>query len=397
MAPGIVSAASDNDPTTVASLAVIGSSTVYGLSWLVLLAIPMLAVVQGVSTYLGTVSKAGLEDLIRRRYGKTAALVLLLSVLIVNVLTFAADLEGGGAALSLLSGIDYRWWIVPLAVISSALLILGTYRKVERVLVFIPLAFIAYVIAAVMAHPDWGAVLRASFVPHFGRSAAYTSGAIALLGTTLTAYAYLWQQIEMSEEAPPLRRLGLVQVDATVGAIAAGITFWFITIATGATLGVRHQVVNTASQAASALAPVAGRFAEIIFGIGLLGSALLALPVLLATSAYLVSQLFGWAGKLDARFFQAPRFYLTMLGVCAAGCAIGFGGVGPIHLLFASSIAGGIATPISLVFLLLSAGERSNRGPVPIKRWLLVCGWITAIVVTASAAAFLYQTMTGNS
>lgn len=397
MVPGIVSAASDNDPTTVASLAVIGSTTVYGLSWLVLLVIPMLAVVQAVSTYLGAVTKAGLEDLVRKRYGKAAAVLVLVCVLAVNVLTFAADLEGGGAALSLLSGFDYRWWIVPLAVITLALLIIGTYRKIERILVLIPLAFVSYIIAAIMAHPDWGAVLRSSFIPHFERSAAYTSGAIALLGTTLTAYAYVWQQIEISEEPPPLRRLGLVQVDATIGAIGAGITFWFITVATGATLGIHHKVVNTAAEAAAALAPVAGHLAAIIFGIGLLGSALLALPVLLATSSYLASELFGWVGQLDAKFFQAPRFYLTMIAVSIAGCIIAFAGIGPIQLLFISSIAGGIATPVTLVFLLLAAGQQRNHGTVPIARWLLICGWITTAIVTTAAGIFLFQTLTGSS
>src|SRR5579864_3335892 len=127
MAPGIVSAASDNDPTTVASLAVIGSTTVYALGWLVLLTIPMLAVVQAISSQISAVTKHGLEDIVRLRYGRAAAFVVLFAILIVNVLTFAADLEGGGAALSLLSGFAYRLWIIPLAVVCLALLILGTY------------------------------------------------------------------------------------------------------------------------------------------------------------------------------------------------------------------------------------------------------------------------------
>lgn len=397
MAPGIISSASDNDPTTVASLAVIGSTTVYGLSWLVLLVIPMLAVVQAISTHLGAVTKCGLEDLVQRRHGRVAAVAVLLAVLVVNVLTLAADLEGGGAALKLLSGIDYRWWIVPLAAVTLALLIFGSYRKIERILVYVPLAFIAYAIAAVLAHPDWGEVLRSSFIPHFERTSAYTAGAIALLGTTLTAYAYLWQQIEISEDAPPLRRLGLVQVDATIGAIGAGITFWFITIGTGATLGVHHKVVSTADDAATALAPLAGHFASLLFGIGLLGSALLALPVLLATSSYLVGELFGWVGKLDSKFFQAPRFYATMLAAAVAGCAIAFAGIGPIQLLFISSITGGIATPVTLVFLLLAAADKNVMRDVPVKPWLLACGWITTGIVALAAGIFLYQTFTGSS
>ncbi len=397
MAPGIVSAASDNDPTTVASLAVIGSTTTYGLGWLVLLVIPMLAIVQAISSQVGTVTKRGLEDLVRQRYGRIAASVVLIAVLFVNVLTFAADLEGGGAALELLTGVHYVWWVAPLAAGSLALLIWGNYTRVERLLVYIPLAFITYVIAAFCAHPDWGAVVRGSFIPHLQHSRNYVAGAIALLGTTLTAYAYVWQGVEISEERPPLRRLGLVQIDATFGAIGAGITFWFIVIATGATLGVHGKQVQTAAEAASALAPVAGRFASVLFGIGLLGSALLALPVLLATSAYVAAEMFRWVGHLDRKFFQAPRFYATMLVLAVVGCGIAFAGVAPIRLLFVSSIAGGIATPITLVFMLLAASDKQTMRDHGIAPWLRTAGWFTTAIVTIAAAVFLYQTFTGSS
>ncbi|HEV3154580.1 MAG TPA: divalent metal cation transporter, partial [Candidatus Baltobacteraceae bacterium] len=347
---------------------------------------------QAISTRVGAVTKCGLEDLVRRRYGKIAALFVLFSVVLVNVLTFAADLEGGGAALKLLSGVDYRLWVVPLAALSLMLLILNSFRKLERILIYIPLAFLSYIIAAVLARPDWGAVLRDSLLPHFHSGSAYSAGAIALLGTTLTAYAYVWQELETSEDAPPLRRLGLVQVDATIGAVCAGITFWFITIATGATLGVHHRTVETADQAAQALAPLAGHFASTLFGVGLLGSALLALPVLLATSAYIVTEMFGWRGKLDAKFFQARRFYWIMIVICIIGCAIALAGVQPIRLLFISSIAGGIATPISLVYLLLTACDERVVKEYGLPLWLRIGGWATTAIVTIAAAIFLYQT-----
>lgn len=397
LAPGIISAASDNDPTTVASLAVIGSTTVYALGWLVLLVIPMLAVVQAISSQISAVTRSGLEDIVRSRYGRIAASVVLLAVLVVNVLTFAADLEGGGAALELLTHIGYLWWVIPLAVVSLALLIFATYDDVQRFLVVIPLAFISYVITAFMVRPDWHRVLLESFIPHFSSSRNYVSGAIALLGTTLTAYAYVWQGVEVSEDPPPLRRLGLVQVDATFGAIGAGITFWFIVIATGATLGVHHRPVQTAQQAAAALAPLAGRFSETLFGIGLLGSALLALPVLLATSAYVVSEMFGWRGKLNAKFFQAPRFYVTMLVVATCGCAITFEGVPPIRLLFVSSIAAGLATPITLFFMCLAAGQVDETRTWRLTPWLHVAGWAVTVIVSSAAAIYLYQTFTGRT
>jgi Mn2+/Fe2+ NRAMP family transporter len=388
MAPGVISAASDNDPTTVASLAVIGSTTVFALGWLVLLVIPMLAVVQSISSHVGAISKRGLEDLVRERYGTIGAWIVLIAVLVVNVLTLAADLEGGGAALHLLTGITYLWWIVPLAAGSTALLIFGSYARVERVLVFVPLAFLTYAVAAFLAHPDWRLVLLDSFIPHLSGSKDFIDGAIALLGTTLTAYAYVWQGIEISQERPPLRRLGLVQIDATIGAVAAGITFWFIVIATGATLGVHHRAVQTAGEAARALAPLAGNFSTVLFGIGLLGSALLAVPVLIATSAYVAAELFRWVGRLDAKFFQAKRFYVTMLVVAGIACGIAFIGIAPIRLLFASSIVGGIATPITLTYMLLAATNEQAMQGRPLPRWLRVAGWATTGIVTAACLAF---------
>ncbi len=157
-------------------------------------------------------------------------------------------------------------------------------------------------------------------------------------------------------------------------------------------MGVHHRTVETAQQAASALFPFAGRFASAFFGIGLLGSALLALPVLLATSGYVVAEMFRWVGQLDAKFFQARGFYATMLLAAAIGCAVAFAGVSPIRLLFISSIAGGIATPITLVFMLLAAGDKEVMQGTPFSPWLKAAGWATTAVVSIAAGVFLVST-----
>jgi Mn2+/Fe2+ NRAMP family transporter len=390
---GIVAGASDNDPTTVATLAVVGSTTAYSLSWLTLLVIPMLVVIQTIAAHVGAVCKTGLEDLIRRRYGRGWATLALLSLLIVNVLTYAADLEGGGAALQILSGADYRWWVVPLSGLTAGLLVFGSYRAVEKFLRYIPLLFLTYIAAAFMAHPDWHAVLQGTLAPHldFGKNAV--AGALALLGTTLTAYAYVWETIELGEEKPPLRRLGLVQVDASLGIAVAGITFWFILIATGATLGVKHEPVQTAQQAAQALAPAAGRFASLVFSVGLLGSALIALPVLAATSAYVAAEMFGWRRSLDESFAKAPAFYGTLLACIAIGVGIALAGVQPIPLLFFSGIMGGIATPLTMALLLMVARDRRTMHEHRVGPGLAVCGWLVFWAVTAATVVYLYQTI----
>ncbi len=391
---GIVAGASDNDPTTVATLAVIGSTTTYELGWLTLAVIPMLAVIQAVAAQVGAVSRKGLEDCVRAQYGRGWALAVLAALLIVNVLTLAADLEGGGAALALLTHVHYTWWLLPLGVLTVIVLVFGRYAAIERVLRYIALLFLTYVGSAFLARPDWHAVLISSFVPHFDMRPETVAGALALLGTTLTAYAYVWETIEQSEEKPPLRRLGLVQVDAALGIVVAGLTFWFILIATGATLGTHHRPVETAQQAALALAPVAGKYASIVFGVGLLGSALVAIPVIAGTCAYVASEMFGWRHSLDAEFGRARRFYATLIACIAVAVAIGFVGVRPITLLFYSGIAGGIATPLTMAFMLLVGRNRNVMKSMRIAPWLAIAGWCVCGVVTTATVVYLAQTLT---
>ncbi len=392
LGPGLISGASDNDPTSVASLAVIGSTTTYALSWLVILVIPMLIVVQMISAAVGVVSQKGLEDAVRIRYGRLWALVCLALVLAVNVITLAADLEGGSDALSLLTGIPYQWFILPFAAGVGAFLVWGNYGAMERVLRYVLLVFLAYIVTAFLARPDWGAVLRETLLPHLSFSPAYVAGALALLGTTLTSYAYVWETIEEETERPPLRRLGLVQADAGIGMVIAGAIFWFIVIGTGATLGVHHHVVATTAEAAQALTPVAGRAATIVFGVGLLASAILAVPVLAGTSAYVMAEAFGWRRSLDAHFHQAPKFYIALLISLTIGAAITLLGIHPIQLLFASSIAGGLGTPVTLALMMLVARDHRVMGSKRIGSKLAVAGWIVTGVVTLACGVFLWQT-----
>lgn len=396
LGPGIVSGASDNDPTTVATLAVIGASTVYGLAWLVVLVIPMLVAVQAISAAVGAVSRKGLEDCIRARYGRGWALVALAAIVSVTVLTLAADLEGGAAALQVLFGVDYRWFVLPFAAATAALLVWGNYDSLQRSLRYVALIFFAYAASAFLARPDWARVLHDTLVPQWTWSKDYVAGAIALLGTSLTAYAYVWETIEVSHDRPPLRRLGLVQVDAVAGMVFAGIAFYFIVICTGATLGVHHHMVATAQDAAAALTPIAGRYASVLFGIGLFASALLAVPVLAGTNAYVTAEMFGWRASLDAKFSHARAFYVALLLSLAVATAIAYAGVQPIALLFAASIAGGLGTPITLTLMLLVAGDKRVMGRHCVSRRLLAAGWGVNAVVIAACAIYFYQLVTGQ-
>lgn len=331
LGPGIVSGASDNDPTTIATLSVVGATTGYQLSWLTLLLFPMLATIQVISAQVGIVTRQGLQGIVRQRHGACWSLLLLLAILIVNVITIGADLEAGAAALNLLLPIPWRLFVLPYTLVLLAVLLFGTYRVIERLLKYVLLLFVVYIGSAFLAHPQWGAVLHATLVPSLSFSSASIQGALSLLGTTLTGYVYVWQTIAEAEVQRPVSELRLAQVDAGLGMFIAVAVFWFILISTGATLGVHHTAVQTAQDAARALEPLAGRLAGLLFAVGLLASSMLAVPVLAATSAYVVGEHFGWKNGLSRPLREAPRFYAVLAASVLVALGVAYAGIAPIQ------------------------------------------------------------------
>jgi Mn2+/Fe2+ NRAMP family transporter len=228
-------------------------------------------------------------------------------------------------------------------------------------------------------------------VPHFSFSSAYVAGALALLGTTLTSYAYVWETIEEAEERPPVSELGLARADAGFGMFFAVCIFWFILVSTGATLGVHNKQAQTAQQAAQALVPVAGPLAGDIFAVGLLASAVLAVPVLAASSAYILSSEVGWKRGLSKKPRRAWQFYAAITGSMLVAVLVSLLGISPIRLLFICGIAGGLGTPISLAFLLLVAHNKEVMRDHRVSRIVLGGGWAIAFLVSAVSVYFLWQ------
>jgi len=389
LGPGVVSGASDTDPTTVATMSVVGSTAGYSLSWLAILTFPMLANVQMISARIGVITRRGLQETVRERFGRTWGAVLLAAVLLVNLLTLGADLEAGAAALGLVFGIDYRWFAIPLGAALFALLAAGSYRTVERVLKYVLLVLFAYVGAAFLARPEWAQVLESTVVPHLSLSPDYTAAALAILGTTLTSYAYVWEAVEEAERKLPIAKLGLAQADAAVGMLVAVVVFWFILIATAATAGVHHKHIESAQDAAAALQPVAGVAAKYLFAAGLLASACIAVPVLSATTAYLAGAEFDFPFGLTRRLSEAVEFYLILGASIAIAAGISLVGVPAMTLLYAASIAGALGTPVSLVFLLLIARDKTVMRGKPVGKLSSAGGWATAAIVTLAGGWFL--------
>jgi Mn2+/Fe2+ NRAMP family transporter len=389
LGPGLVSGASDADPTTVASLAVVGAATGYMLSWLVLLLLPMIAVVQTIAATVGAICPTSIQSAIRRHYGLSWALAALVAIVAVNLVTLTADLEAAAESLRLLTGVPRAYFVFPFAGVVAWLLVSRSYLRIERFLSFLPFIFVCYGISAVLAKPDWAALAHSLVFPHFAFTLPIATGALALLGTTLTSYVYYWESIGVSERGSSGSQLRAAKADAAWGALAPGICFLFILVATAATLGANHSRVETATDAAAALKPLAGQWATALFAIGLLASAAIAVPVLAGTSAYVVTQTFGWPGSLDATFGRARRFYGILLGSLAISTAFAFVGFSPIALLYWASVAGGLATPLTLWFLISIAQNRALMGESVIRGWMAVAGWAVTAIVTASCLAFL--------
>jgi Mn2+/Fe2+ NRAMP family transporter len=249
----------------------------------------------------------------------------------------------------------------------------------------------AYVAAAFFARPDWAQVLDQTLQPHVSLQPAFVAAALAVLGTTLTSYAYVWEAVEESERRLPVRRLGLAQADAAVGMLVAVGVFWFILVAAGATAGVHHQTIETAADAAAALQPVAGPAAKYVFAVGLLASSCIAVPILTATTAYLAAAEFEFPFGLSKRFGEATQFYAIVGASLLVAVVVALAGVPAVTLLYAASIAGALGTPVSLAFLLLIAQDRRVMRGGSIGGLSRAVGWLTAALVAAIGLWFLAQ------
>ena len=401
ISPELISGATDNDPTNVGTAAAVGAATAYQLAWVALLVAPLLGVVQTIAAHVGTVARDDLQSLTLKRYGRNAAAILLASVVIVNVVTIAADFQAGAAGIGILVGVNSRWLVVPFALALVGLLLVGKYHQVVGVLRYLLLGFLAFGVAAFLAHPDWSRVLRSSLVPTMSLRRDVLAGALAMLGTTLTAYVYVWETIGRGVEGTPTDHadgtgLGRARIGAAISAIFTAVIFWFMLVASAATIGQHHRTVTSAQDAAQALRPLAGSLAADLFALGLVVSAIVALPVLMATTAYVVGAQFDWRRGLSERVTHARGFYGVVAASIVLALAVTVAKVSVIGMLVAASVIGGFGTPIGLVILVLLARDRTVMGSHLISFRLAVVGWTVVVVVGGFGLLFVVGAALGR-
>jgi NRAMP (natural resistance-associated macrophage protein)-like metal ion transporter len=369
LGPGLIAANAGNDAGGIATYSSVGAKYGYELLWTMVLITISLALVQMLAARMGVVTGKGLAELVREEYGIRWSVFATSAVVIANTGICISDFVGIGAALGL-AGIPVQL-TVPIAALGVWLIIVrGSYRSAERIFIWFTIPFFAYPIAAILAHPHWGAVGKALVVPQIHTSSAFIVLLIANTGTTITPYMQLYLQSAVVERGVREDELVHEEREAVAGAVFANVIASFIIIATGATLfthGIHN--ISSAAQAARALNPFAGRYAEVLFGVGLLGASLLAAAILPIATSYVVSESLGYEKGVGRRHEEAPAFVNIITGMILLGALVAIiPGVPVIALLVGVQVVNGFLLPINLFFIWRLArsenvmGERRSGG-----------------------------------
>jgi Mn2+/Fe2+ NRAMP family transporter len=393
LGPGLIAANAGNDAGGIATYASVGAKYGYDLLWMMVLITISLIVVQEMAARMGVVTGKGLAELIREQYGVRWATFAMVSVLVANLGICISEFVGIGAALGLAHIPKYASVPVAAAVV-WLLLVRGSYKAAERIFVLMTIPFFAYPIAAVLAKPDWGHVGHAIVAPHFQLSSGYLFLFIATAGTTITPFMQLYVQSAVVERGIGVEELNAERAEVTSGSIFANLVAGFIIIATGATLFVHgDHTVDNAADAARALAPFAGRYAEVLFAVGLLGASLLAAAILPVTAAYVIAETFGFEKGISHRPSDAPVFVgviTTLIGIGAIVALIP--GVPVIRLLVGVQVVNGILLPITLFFVWRLAANRKLMGAFANGRTFNVLAGATVIGTSALSLLLLAVT-----
>jgi Mn2+/Fe2+ NRAMP family transporter len=396
LGPGLIAANAGNDAGGIATYASVGARYGYDLLWMMVLITVSLVVVQEMAARMGVVTGKGLAELIREEYGVRWSAFATLSVLIANLGICISEFVGIGAALGLAHVPTYV--SVPIAAVVVWLLVVrGSYKLAERIFVLMTLPFFAYPIAAVLARPEWGRVGHAVVAPHLQLNSGYLFLFIATAGTTITPFMQLYVQSAVVERGVGTEELNAERAEVTAGSIFANLVAGFIIIATGATLFVHgDHTVNDAADAARALAPFAGRYAEVLFAVGLLGASLLAAAILPVTAAYVIAETFGFEKGIRHRPKDAPIFVGVITVLVVVGMIVAMiPGIPVIKLLIAVQAVNGVLLPITLFFVWRLSASADVMGRYRNGRVFNVLAGATVVVTSALSLTLLGITAAG--
>jgi NRAMP (natural resistance-associated macrophage protein)-like metal ion transporter len=396
---GLITGAADDDPSAIGTYASAGAKLGPSFLWTAPVTFPMMVAVVYLSSKLGLVTGEGLFAVIRRRYSRWFLFTVLTGVIIGNLIEAGADIGGMAAALNLLIPLPIGVIAVITGVVILALQIWASYTFIRNVFRVLALALLAYIVSAVLAHPDAGVVLRGSFIPTVRFDKEFLSMTVAVVGTSLSAYLYTWQSNEEVEEkiAAGKRRLwqrkGTTRSelkqsmwDIIFGMFFSNTVMYFIILSTAATLfKTGHTDISTAAQAAQALRPLAGNGAGLLFALGVIGVGFLAVPVMTTGAAYDLSQSLGWKHGLYRKPGEAKKFYAAIAVFTLIAIGLNFFGINPMKALVVAGIVQGFSTPPLMLLILFMTNNRELMGKRVNGRAINVLGWITTIAIFAAS------------
>lgn len=395
MGPGIITGFAGNDAGGVATYTAVGAHYGFAMLWLLVLSTVGLMVIQEMCARMGAVTGKGLSDLIRERFGVRWTIVAMLALLIANGSNVAAEYAGIAASLELL-GVQ-RIVSVPLAaVLIWSLVVFFSYRVVERALFVLVLAYVAYPISAFIVRPDWGAVTQGLVLPTLPTEQAALIAALALVGTTITPYMQFYIQASTVDKGIGREQYGLARIDVLSGAILTGVNGFFMIVVAGAVLFPAGVRVETAADAAYALAPLAGASAQLLFAMGLFGASLLAATIMPLSTSYAICEAFGWESGISKNFRDAPVFMgLFTLLLIGGAIVVLVPGLPLVPLILISQNVNGLLLPIVLVFVLKLAGDRAIMGESRNGPFGTIVGTGVAVMASALSIALVAVTLFG--
>jgi NRAMP (natural resistance-associated macrophage protein)-like metal ion transporter len=402
LGPGLVTGAADDDPSGIGTHSQIGAQFGYGLAWTFVLSFPLMVVIQQVAAEIGRVTGAGIARNLRRHYARPLLWAMVSLLLIANIVNLGADLSAMGAALVLLTGGNAVLYTLLFGILCVVLEVAISYPRYAAILKWTTLSLLTYVAVVVVAQVPWGHALTALVVPELQWNAAYATAMVAILGTTISPYLFFWQAGQEIEEqhrhhAKPLcvapreagPELKRIRMDTLTGMAVSSIVSLAIVFATAATLNA-HGItdITTSAQAAEALRPIAGQFAFAMFASGIIGTGLLAVPVLAGSAAYAVTEMVGVAGSLDARPLKARLFYGTIAVTTMAGASLNSIGIDPVRALYWAAVVNGVlAAPLMAVMMLIVRNPRA-MGRLTLSPAATILGWAATLVMAAATAIF---------
>ena len=398
LGPGVITGAADDDPSGIATYSTAGALLGTGLLWTALITWPLMASVQMMCARIGMVTGRGLAGAFHHKLPKLLITIFAAALLLANTINIGADLSGMADAAQMVFGFNSHLLVALFGLAITLATVFFRYHSIASILKWLALTLFAYVITAFVIGPDWRAVAHDTFVPSLPKGHAAWATMVAILGTTISPYLFFWQASQEIEEQKAAGRrlvarrgatrheLGVREMDVGVGTLFSNLVMYFIILTTALTLH-RHGITNieTTRQAAEALIPFAGKFAALLFTLGVLGVGFLAIPTLAGSAAYACAETFGWHQGLDAKFKSARAFYGIVIFSTVIGMALDFARISPVKALFYTAVINGLLAPFLLVGVLLIATDRKIMRNQPSSLLSVICVCLATLLMFGAA------------